>query len=283
MKKSSLILVGFIFILLLTSLTFSTVSDRIKNDILEKTKEKFYEKGINDIHAKVEGEGLTLSRNLILTGTVYSEKRKAYIASLLEDISAISSIKNQIVVTSPNYYKPTLDENGQVAGIEPFKPLFAEKVEKEPLKTTVVHVEEKREESSQQKREVESQEATDVSSQKLPTVTKPKELEVSQEVSEPEKPIEVVKAAKVSSQTLPKVTAPQQAKEVNSTPVEPQEVLDTAKAMNVSSSMLPQVVKPVDVSTIKVTAPMPSMVEVPKATEIETVYKEPQTLKKGEE
>lgn len=284
MKKSSLILVGFIFILLLASLTFSTVSDRIKDDLLEKTKQKFYEKGINDIHVEMEGEGLTLSRNLIVTGSVYSETQKSYIVALLEDIYGVSSVDNQIVVTSPNYYKPTLDVNGQVAGIEPFKPLAQENVEKTTLKTEEVNAEvaNRNQKQAEQEEVVDVVKAMEVSSQELPEVTQPKKVEMSAELANPEKPIDVVKAMDTSSQILPTVSKPQEA-ETSQKPVAPQEVIETTKTVNVPSNALPEVVKPIDASSIKVSTPIPSTVEVPQATEIETIYEERQTLKKGEE
>jgi len=169
-KKSLLIFMGFVLILLLASLTFSNVSEPIREDLLKKANLKLYEKGMNDINVELQGEGVTLSRTLILRGAVYSETQKAYIASLFERVDGVSSIDNQIVVTSPNYYQPIPDENGEVAGIPPLKLLSPKNIEK-PIRKPIekptlemkqVHVDVDKREVNTNQKSLEAQEVIQV-------------------------------------------------------------------------------------------------------------------------
>lgn len=229
MKKSSFILVGFIFILLLTFVAFSSVSKRIKEDLLAQAQTKFYEKGINDIQAELKGEGITFSRTLILTGNVYSEKTKADIGAIMQEIRGVYSIENKIVVTSPSYYQPILDKDGRVPGIPPLE--FVEE-----------------------------------------SVTKPTTLPV-------QSPKSLTPLQTVDTST-PKHTdslKEPQALEQPSTPKVVEVVTETQE-----TSSVPKVLQAPDMSHIKVATPT-STIEIPKAIEVETVYEERETFKKGEE
>jgi hypothetical protein len=208
MKKSLIILVGFTLILLLASLAFSNVSNQIQDDLLKKTEKKFYEKGINDIQAQVEGKGFGLSRNIILTGSVYSEKQKMYVASMVDDIFGVSSVKNDINVISPSYYKSIIVHN--------------EQIEKASLQTRHSEV------------EIDVVQAVGEFSQKLPKVVKPQQVIVSEKPLQPQKAIEAVKSIEVSSEALPKVVQPMDVSTIKvMTPV--QATVEVPKAMDVST------------------------------------------------
>jgi len=97
------VLLGLVSILVLAYVGFLDVSMKIKDDLLAKAKTKLIEKGIVDVSAKVEGEGLGISRTLILTGTIGNEKERMQVASLLEEIDGVSSVNNQIVVKPREY------------------------------------------------------------------------------------------------------------------------------------------------------------------------------------
>ncbi|CAA6818660.1 MAG: Unknown protein [uncultured Sulfurovum sp.] len=101
MKKVLQILLGLLLILVLAWLSFSEVSSKIKNDLLSKTEAKLSDKGIVGINAEIEGEGIALTRTVILRGTVVSEKEKIGIASLVEELEGVASVNNQLIVQKP--------------------------------------------------------------------------------------------------------------------------------------------------------------------------------------
>lgn len=181
-NKSLQLLLGFILILLLASFVFSNVSDSIKNDLLSKTKSTLQDKGIEEIEVEVEGEGLGLTRTIILKGSVYSETQKKQITSMIDEISGIASVDNQIAVTSPNYYKGS---NTAVPPREKCSLISQKEVNHKNLKAEIT--------------------TEEVQASKL---IKAKELEISQEPIKSKEVVAPVKAVDVSSQTLPKVVKP---------------------------------------------------------------------------
>jgi len=200
--KSLQLLLGLILILLLTSLVFSNVSDSIKNDLLSKTKSTLQDKGIEEIEVEVEGEGLRLTRTIILKGSVYSETQKNKIASMLDEISGIASVDNQIVVTSPNYYK------GNNTPVPPREncSLISQKEVQVPKRTTAKEFEISQEPIKSKEVVVAPIKAVDVSSQTLPKVVKPidvlsiKVMEPAQSTVEIPKAVDVVKVVEVAKE-----------------------------------------------------------------------------------
>jgi len=180
--KSLQLLLGFILILLLASLAFSNVSNSIKNDLLSQTKSTLKDKGIQEIEVEVEGEGWGITRTIILKGSVYSETQKNKIASMLDEISGIASVDNQIVVISPNYYQETY------VAVPPREKcsLISQK--------QVIH--------KNLKAEITTEDV------QAPKLIKAKELEISQKPIKSKEVVAPVKAVDVSSQTLPKVVKP---------------------------------------------------------------------------
>ena len=96
MTKLLQILFGLVLILVLAYITFLNVSTKIKNDLLTKTKVIFSENNIRGVTADMQGEGLSVSRTLVLTGTAISNAERIRIVKLTENIEGICSIDNQI-------------------------------------------------------------------------------------------------------------------------------------------------------------------------------------------
>ena len=96
MKKSLQILLGLLFILVLAYIAFLDVSTKIKDDLLTKTKIIFSKNNVREVTASMQGEGLSLSRTLVLTGTAISDMERVRIVKLTENIEGVCSIDNQI-------------------------------------------------------------------------------------------------------------------------------------------------------------------------------------------
>ncbi|CAA6821636.1 MAG: Unknown protein [uncultured Sulfurovum sp.] len=101
MNKVLQILVGLLLILVLAYLSFSELSGKIKDDLLSKTKTKLADEGIVGINSELEGEGLGLTRTMILRGEVNFEKDKAKVVSLVEGLEGIADVNNQLTVAIP--------------------------------------------------------------------------------------------------------------------------------------------------------------------------------------
>ncbi len=96
MKKSLQILFGLVLILVLAYVAFLDVSAKIKDDLLRKTKVIFSENNINDVTVNTQGEGLSLSRSLVLVGTAISEVERIRIVTLTTNIEGVCHVDNQI-------------------------------------------------------------------------------------------------------------------------------------------------------------------------------------------
>jgi len=98
MNKSLQILLGLLLILVLAYVAFLEVSTKIKDDLLTKTKVIFSENNIRGVSANIAGEGLTISRTLILSGTAISEVERVRIVTLVENVEGICNVDNQIKI-----------------------------------------------------------------------------------------------------------------------------------------------------------------------------------------
>ena len=96
MKKSLEILLGLLFILVLSYVAFLDVSTKIKDDLLTKTEVMLSENNVRHVTANMQGEGLSMSRILVLTGTSISDVERVRIVSLIAKIEGVCSIDNQI-------------------------------------------------------------------------------------------------------------------------------------------------------------------------------------------
>ncbi len=150
MNKILQIVLGMLLIFVLAYLSFLEVSNKIEDDLLNKSETKFADKGIVGVTAKLEGEGLSLTRTIILTGKVISEKEKVRISSLIGSIEGVGSVKNQLVVESPHYtisvptpIRPIVVKSVKSIKVVQDKPKIIKKVE--VSSSDVVKVSEKKE------------------------------------------------------------------------------------------------------------------------------------------
>ncbi|CAA6817402.1 MAG: Unknown protein [uncultured Sulfurovum sp.] len=119
MKRILQILLGFVLILVLAYLSFLEVSEKIKEDLLAKTKIGLTAKGIVGISAEVEGEGLALTRTIILRGSVDSKEERRKIALLVNEIEGVLNVENKISVITKPYEDSTIVEVPVVKAIVP--------------------------------------------------------------------------------------------------------------------------------------------------------------------
>lgn len=100
MQKLLQVLFGLLLILVLAYVAFLDVSTKIKDDLLTKTQEMFTQNNVRGVTANVQGEDLTLSRSLVLTGIVLSEVERVRIINLSEKIEGVCRVDNQIKIYS---------------------------------------------------------------------------------------------------------------------------------------------------------------------------------------
>jgi hypothetical protein len=96
MQKSLQILFGLLLILVLAYVAFLDVSKKVKDDLLIKAKVMFSENNVRGVTANIQGEGLEMSRSLVLTGTAISEVERVRIVTLIENIEGVCRVDNQI-------------------------------------------------------------------------------------------------------------------------------------------------------------------------------------------
>jgi hypothetical protein len=130
MKKSLQILFGLLLILVLAYVAFLDVSTKIKDDLLTKTEVMFSENNVRGVTAKMNGEGLSLSRTLVLTGTAISDVERVRIGILAENIEGVSNIANEIKLYPVVPKVPTVPVVPTVIKtpvVKPLKPIVAKK------------------------------------------------------------------------------------------------------------------------------------------------------------
>ena len=98
MRKVVLFLLGLLLILILSYFCYQDKSKKIKEEILFKVSSVFASEGVDTLSASLQGEGLWLTRRVILEGEVHTQAIKERVEAKIEKIEAISSIENLIVV-----------------------------------------------------------------------------------------------------------------------------------------------------------------------------------------
>jgi len=97
-KRLLQILLGLILILVLAYVGFLEVSVKIKDDLPTKAAMKLREKGILHVNAAIEGEGLSISRTLALTGSVASEEERKRAVSVVQKIEGVANVNSYMTV-----------------------------------------------------------------------------------------------------------------------------------------------------------------------------------------
>ena len=98
MNKSLQILFGLLLILVLAYVAFLDVSSKIKDDLLSKTQTVFSKNNVKKVTVNLKGEGLEMSRSLVLAGTAISDIERVRIVKLTENIEGVCRIDNQITL-----------------------------------------------------------------------------------------------------------------------------------------------------------------------------------------
>ena len=98
MKKLLQILFGLLLTLILAYMAFLDVSSKIKDDLLTKTKAMLSQNNVRGVTANIEGESLTISRTMVLTGTAISEVERVRIGTLTKNIEGVCHVDNQIKI-----------------------------------------------------------------------------------------------------------------------------------------------------------------------------------------
>ena len=107
MNKWLLLTLGIVSILLLAYLSFDKKSTIIREDLLKKSEIIHQNPAFKDVYVKLKGEDFTLTRELILLGTVSSEEKKALASNVLQDIKGVTKVNNLLKIQT---LKPIIKE-----------------------------------------------------------------------------------------------------------------------------------------------------------------------------
>ena len=139
MTKSLQILLGLVLILILAYVAFLDVSAKIKNDLLTKAKVIFTENNIKELKVAMQGEGLSMSRTLVLTGRAISELERSRIVTLTQNIEGVCSIANKIELYPTVPKTPLVPEVPEVIAVPSVKISSKKSIAKEiPKKELMV-------------------------------------------------------------------------------------------------------------------------------------------------
>ena len=139
MTKSLQILLGLVLILILAYVAFLDVSAKIKNDLLTKAKVIFTENNIKELKVAMQGEGLSMSRTLVLTGRAISELERSRIVTLTQNIEGVCSVANKIELYPTVPKTPLVPEVPEVIAVPSVKISSKKSIAKEiPKKELMV-------------------------------------------------------------------------------------------------------------------------------------------------
>ena len=107
MNKWLLLTLGIVSILLLAYLSFDKKATIIKEDLLKKAEIIHQNSAFKDVYVKLKGDGFSLTRELMLLGTVSSKEDKVLASNLLQDIKGVTKVNNLLKVQK---LKPIIKE-----------------------------------------------------------------------------------------------------------------------------------------------------------------------------
>ena len=107
MNKWLLLTVGIVSIMLLAYLSFDKKATIIREDLLKKAEIIHQNPVFKDVYVKLRGEGFSLTRELMLLGTVSSKEEKVLASNLLQDIKGVTKVNNLLKVQK---LKPIIKE-----------------------------------------------------------------------------------------------------------------------------------------------------------------------------
>ncbi len=115
MKRWLILVLGILLTLLLSYICFLNQQETIINDLVTQAQVIKKNPAFKDVHVKLKGEGFTLTRELVLLGTVSSKEDQALASSLLQDIKGVTKINNLLKVQA---LKTIIKEIKSVENIE---------------------------------------------------------------------------------------------------------------------------------------------------------------------
>ena len=98
MRKSLLLLLGLLLILILSYFCFTGKSQFIKTDLVNKIEKVYEEESIEGVTVTLQGNAFAQTRRVVLQGEVETVLIKENAQSVAESIKGVSSIENQLTV-----------------------------------------------------------------------------------------------------------------------------------------------------------------------------------------
>ena len=98
MKRWLILALSILLILLLSYICFLNKRESISHDLLTQAQVIKKNPAFKDVSLRLKGEGFTLTRELVLLGTVTSKDDQALASNLLQDIQGVTKVNNRIKV-----------------------------------------------------------------------------------------------------------------------------------------------------------------------------------------
>ena len=98
MNKWLLLILGIISILLLSYISFKQKASLIQEDILKRANILHENPAFKDVYIKLKGEGIALTREVVLLGKVSSKEEISLASKIVEDIEGVTKVNNLLKV-----------------------------------------------------------------------------------------------------------------------------------------------------------------------------------------
>ncbi len=98
MNKWLLLILGIISILLLSYISFKQKASLIQEDILKRANILHENSAFKDVYIKLKGEGIGLTREVVLLGKVSSKEEISLASKIVEDIEGVTKVNNLLKV-----------------------------------------------------------------------------------------------------------------------------------------------------------------------------------------
>jgi len=143
MKRWLILALGTLLILLLSYFTFLNKQESITHNLLSQAQIIKKNPAFKNLYVKLKGEGFTLTRELMLLGSVSSKENQALASKLFQNIKGVTKVNNLLKV---QVLKPIIKEVGEMESVEvediPKEKIIEEKNSSSESNTTKVIIEE---------------------------------------------------------------------------------------------------------------------------------------------
>ncbi len=110
MKRWLILALGTLLILILSYFTFLNKQESITHDLLSQAQIIKKNPAFKNVDIKLKGDGLAVTREIILLGTVTSKEDQALASNLLQDIKGVTKVNNLLEVQVPKSIIKEIDE-----------------------------------------------------------------------------------------------------------------------------------------------------------------------------